>query len=50
MRALVIESPGHTRVAEIEKPVPGPEEVLLRTQLVGCAERTSARFAVRIRW
>lgn len=35
MRALVIESPGHTRVAEIEKPVPGPEEVLLRTRLIG---------------
>ena len=35
MRALVIEAPGRTRVAEVERPVAGPEEVLLRTRIVG---------------
>ena len=35
MRALVIESPGETRVAEIAKPAPGPDEVLLRTLRIG---------------
>jgi 2-desacetyl-2-hydroxyethyl bacteriochlorophyllide A dehydrogenase len=35
MRALVIESPGETRVAEIATPVPGPDEVLLRTVRIG---------------
>ncbi|MDP9170545.1 MAG: zinc-binding alcohol dehydrogenase family protein [Acidobacteriota bacterium] len=35
MRAFVIEQPGHTRVIDIPRPVPGPEEVLLRTCLVG---------------
>src|SRR5437764_9980883 len=35
MRAFVIEEPGKTRVAEVERPLPGPEEVLLRTRIVG---------------
>ena len=35
MRAFVIDEPGRTRVAELEQPVPGPEEVLLRTRVVG---------------
>lgn len=36
MRAFIIESPGHTRVAEIPPPpAPGPEEVLLKTRRVG---------------
>lgn len=35
MRALVIEAPGHTRIDSLDKPVPGPEEVLLRIRLVG---------------
>jgi L-galactonate 5-dehydrogenase len=35
MRAFVIDEPGKTRVAEVERPAPGPEEVLLRTRVVG---------------
>src|SRR5436305_1217664 len=35
MRAFVIQEPGKTRVAEVERPSPGPEEVLLRTRVVG---------------
>ncbi|MEP6716282.1 MAG: alcohol dehydrogenase catalytic domain-containing protein, partial [Terriglobia bacterium] len=35
MRAFVIDEPGMTHVAEIPRPVPGPDEVLLRTSLVG---------------
>jgi threonine dehydrogenase-like Zn-dependent dehydrogenase len=36
VRAFIIESPGHTRVAEIAPPpAPGPEEVLLKTRRVG---------------
>jgi threonine dehydrogenase-like Zn-dependent dehydrogenase len=36
MRAFILESPGHTRVAEIPPPpAPGPEEVLLKTRRVG---------------
>jgi threonine dehydrogenase-like Zn-dependent dehydrogenase len=35
MKALVIDSPGHTHIAEIDRPVPGAEEVLLRTRLIG---------------
>jgi len=36
MRAFIIDSPGHTRVAEIPPPpAPGPEEVLLKTRRVG---------------
>ncbi len=35
MRAFVIEEPGRTRVAEVDRPVCGPEEVLLRTRVVG---------------
>jgi threonine dehydrogenase-like Zn-dependent dehydrogenase len=35
MRAFVIEAPGRTHVAEVERPSPGPDEVLLRTRVVG---------------
>jgi 2-desacetyl-2-hydroxyethyl bacteriochlorophyllide A dehydrogenase len=35
MKAFVIDAPGQTRVAEIERPAPGPGEVLLRTRLIG---------------
>jgi threonine dehydrogenase-like Zn-dependent dehydrogenase len=35
MRAFVIDEPGKTRVAEVERPSPGPDEVLLRTRVVG---------------
>jgi threonine dehydrogenase-like Zn-dependent dehydrogenase len=35
MRAFVIDAPGKTRVAEVERPSPGPDEVLLRTRVVG---------------
>jgi threonine dehydrogenase-like Zn-dependent dehydrogenase len=35
MRAFVIDAPGKTRVAEVERPAPGPDEVLLRTRVVG---------------
>ena len=36
MRALVIEEPGRTRIAELPMPAsPGPEEVLLRTRIIG---------------
>ena len=35
MRAFVIDEPGKTRVIEVERPSPGPEEVLLRTRVVG---------------
>ncbi len=47
MRALVIDSPGHTHVAEIEKPVPGHEEVLLRTQLIGMCGTDLSTFRGR---
>jgi len=35
MRAFVIDEPGRTSLAELELPEPGPEEVLLRTRIVG---------------
>ncbi len=35
MRAFVIDAPGVTHVAEVERPVPGEGEVLLRTIVVG---------------
>lgn len=35
MRAFFIDSPGASSVAEIPKPAPGREEVLLRTRVVG---------------
>jgi threonine dehydrogenase-like Zn-dependent dehydrogenase len=35
MRAFVIDAPGVTHVAEVEKPVPAAGEVLLRTLVVG---------------
>jgi threonine dehydrogenase-like Zn-dependent dehydrogenase len=35
MRAFVIERPGETRVVDLPRPAAGPEEVLLRTCLVG---------------
>lgn len=35
MKALFLVGPGKTEIREIEKPVPGPEEVLLRVAIVG---------------
>jgi D-arabinose 1-dehydrogenase-like Zn-dependent alcohol dehydrogenase len=35
MKAFFITAPGQWRVGEIEIPKPGPEEVLLRTRIVG---------------
>jgi len=35
MRAFVIDAPGETRIAELDRPQPGPEEVLLQTRIVG---------------
>ena len=35
MRALVIEQPGTSRIAEMPCPQPGPEEALLQTRLIG---------------
>ncbi len=35
MKALVLEAPGKVALHEIEKPAPGPEEVLLRIGVVG---------------
>src|SRR5271165_1640436 len=35
MRAFVIDAPGRTRVAEVDRPEPDPEEVLLQTRIVG---------------
>lgn len=35
MRAFFIHAPGTTRIGEIDKPVPGPGEALLRVQAVG---------------
>ena len=35
MRAFVIDEPGKTRVIDVERPSPGPDEVLLRTRVVG---------------
>ena len=35
MRALVIDEPGKTHIAEIPKPTAGPGEVLLRTRIIG---------------
>jgi len=35
MKAFVIEAPGRTKFIEISQPSPGPEEVLLRIQMVG---------------
>lgn len=35
MRAFVIEQPGVTRIEEMPRPQPGPEEVLLRTRIIG---------------
>lgn len=35
MKAFVIEAPGRTNFIEIPRPSPGPEEVLLRIQMVG---------------
>lgn len=35
MKAFVVEAPGRTRVADVPMPAPGPEEVLLRTRVVG---------------
>ncbi len=35
MKAIVIEKPGQVRLAEMEPPVPGPGEVLIRSRSVG---------------
>jgi len=35
MRAFVIDAPGITRIADLDRPQPGPEEVLLQTRIVG---------------
>ncbi len=35
MKALFLIEPGKTEIREIEKPIPGPEEVLLRVIMVG---------------
>jgi threonine dehydrogenase-like Zn-dependent dehydrogenase len=35
MRAFVIDAPGQTRVAGMDRPQPGPEEVLLKSRIVG---------------
>jgi threonine dehydrogenase-like Zn-dependent dehydrogenase len=35
MRAFVIDAPGETRIGDLDRPQPGPEEVLLQTRIVG---------------
>jgi threonine dehydrogenase-like Zn-dependent dehydrogenase len=35
MRAFVIDAPGRTRLADLDRPQPGTEEVLLQTRIVG---------------
>src|SRR5690348_10350482 len=35
MKAIVIESPGQIRLAEMTLPAPGPDEVLIRSRAVG---------------
>ena len=35
MRALIIDSPGKTRIAEMPRPEPGRDEVLLQTRIIG---------------
>lgn len=47
MRALVIEAPGVTRVAEIDQPTPGPDEVLLRPRIVGMCGTDLSTFRGR---
>ncbi len=48
MRALVIEAPGKTHVAEIPRPAaPGPDEVLLRTRRVGMCGTDLSTFRGR---